>query len=1617
MKRTESKEIVALLFSDFKGYSKLTEDRLKIEVDHINEELKRNYLTPENHIFHNTWGDAFYICSRSYSDLAEIALHFRDYVQTLNWQERGFPNDLKIRIALHTSEVRILREGGQIKNVVGVGVDKTARIEPVTPPNVVYCSRAFYDHLSSLPHSNFLCYEQGEQPLAKNYGTMELFSVQWKHEGQPVNNSENTSNQKDAEEKVSRVPTSFPKDSEQANNETPQTIHPIWQESDLHVERCISRSLRRYQEDSDTFIPLFLRGDSANLPNIHVIPATLLWSHRGPIQDMPDGQLDSQSTIEGKAALLTEVVDKRSILVLRGDPGTGKTTSCRFLVHRQAQEFYSAQKDDLILPLPVFVELKRFQLEAGEEPFSALAKLIAWSLRENGALFPEYQPDTKDGKRWLAQAEHEHPLALYLDGLNEVPAAFKNQAEIALKQLAENLRGTQSRIVITTRRYGFETWKLNLHVYDLQPLQEAAILQYLQIRLEWDTERVETLYNEQLGARLRLQSSNPLLLNLLCEVLRQNPDHLPTSRAILFRTFVQGLLERWEQDAKDSDFGQRNFSPKEKQQTLERLAFHMQTAGRVVPLVETQRLFSEVLNLPSEQARLLLEEICTNELLIQRNDAVEFSHHTLQEYFCASALYHRWKQEPTPGKLDWTPDFHQALKDVHWWEPLAMAGGLFNNNELEHLVQQTSDKPILTGMILGNASPRTPGEFSFLRHAASQVKSGIWLSILLTQAMLVCITSVCAAITAGGWWIKNHGGFGWWLSVMKVDRLEGIPVFLGLGGVVCAISLGIWRINYFSDTLRAQHDKLLNYCYARWLEPWLLALFYTHSETSEKQLEQLLGEYGTRRFIDESLRARLRAFTTRALNQEIDVLLGQLDQAHKRTTTIAILSLDFDPVLAQELLQNLSSQSPSRQRAEIMLYQEWIQRHEMARTGQKGESFLQTLENFVHNRNQNYVLRRELAKVLRNSGYSQIRVEWNFAWIEHLVKTIFKSVLALPKIPQYMWCGIMSIPYVVIELILASPIDIFPKLKDKLERVYINILSWFTPLILFPLSRPLPKISVKVLHAKIKILTLKNESIKAERLAHYSLKHFPNVGRSWKILIDLLIDTKRVDEAEKLLEQALQKFPKDIDLLISKGNLVYNYFEDYPKAIQAYRSALELEPDSAVTLSNLASSLRLNCEFEEAEQIARRALELEPDGATSWLRLINVLIDMKRIDEAESLIEQALLKFPKNTFLLVAKGNLLNNFIENYPKAIQAYRLALESEPDSAVTLINLASSLRLNGEFEEAEQVARRALKLKPDGTTSWLSLINVLIDTKRIDEAEKLLEQAVQKFPKDIGLLVSKGNLFCEVDDYPEAIQAYRFALEMKPYAAFLHRNLADSLRLNGEFEEAEQEARRTLDMEPNENISWLRLIEVLADQGKNEEAKGLLEQGLQRFPNSSELWWRQCDHLLMIGQYQTAWDNYEKARSLAAHLSPIEEERWDLSKAEILLQLGDHQQALRCLENIKEPIDSSWYAFLLTISNLHERCEITDDPLIARLSLWKQEVPISQLVVELPNLLPLPQTGFSRISRQTSLYLESQLFNRVDEKKADILLQQAQQLSQFDLQCIQALCELFINRKEIR
>lgn len=131
----------------------------------------------------NTWGDALYAVFDAAEDGAAFALGLIDRMAAIDWVEAGLSETSHIRVALNAGPMfcgfdPIIER----TNYFGTSVTKAARIEPVTPPGVVYASEAFVATLVSqanLQSKSMYHYEYvGELQLAKGYRPSRIYRVE-----------------------------------------------------------------------------------------------------------------------------------------------------------------------------------------------------------------------------------------------------------------------------------------------------------------------------------------------------------------------------------------------------------------------------------------------------------------------------------------------------------------------------------------------------------------------------------------------------------------------------------------------------------------------------------------------------------------------------------------------------------------------------------------------------------------------------------------------------------------------------------------------------------------------------------------------------------------------------------------------------------------------------------------------------------------------------------------------------------------------------------------------------------------------------------------------------------------------------------------------------------------------------------------------------------------------------------------------------------------------------------------------------------------------------------------------------------------------------------------------
>ena len=173
------RSLKTLLFADFTGFSRVhdavaplfQESFWRIAAAQID-------ASPVKPLMASTWGDALYVVFDAPRAGAAFALSFLESMLGVDWTAIGLSDASPIRISLHAGPV--FRGFDPIMgrdNYFGSSVTKAARIEPVTPPGLVYTSEAFAATLAATGCDEYALEYMGRLALAKGYGESRIYRL------------------------------------------------------------------------------------------------------------------------------------------------------------------------------------------------------------------------------------------------------------------------------------------------------------------------------------------------------------------------------------------------------------------------------------------------------------------------------------------------------------------------------------------------------------------------------------------------------------------------------------------------------------------------------------------------------------------------------------------------------------------------------------------------------------------------------------------------------------------------------------------------------------------------------------------------------------------------------------------------------------------------------------------------------------------------------------------------------------------------------------------------------------------------------------------------------------------------------------------------------------------------------------------------------------------------------------------------------------------------------------------------------------------------------------------------------------------------------------------------
>ncbi len=300
---------------------------------------------------------------------------------------------------------------------------------------------------------------------------------------------------------------------------------------------------------------------------------------------------------------------------------------------------------------------------------------------------------------------------------------------------------------------------------------------------------------------------------------------------------------------------------------------------------------------------------------------------------------------------------------------------------------------------------------------------------------------------------------------------------------------------------------------------------------------------------------------------------------------------------------------------------------------------------------------------------------------------------------------------------------------------------------------------------------------------------------------------------------------------------------------------------------SVARSLHKSGQLQQAQVLYAKILQSDPNNP----QLLNYFGVLKaQIGDrsgAIALLEKAV-SLDHSFGYLNNLGNVYRaaNRLED---AVSCYQKALQLNPQSADSHLNLGIALTEQGEITGAIQAFESALSANPYHPRAHITLGDLLQSQGELDRAIASYQKAIALQPESFEALTSLGMAFYRKGYLQESQRTYEHALAIDPFSTAALSNIAATFYEQGRIDMATACYREVLNIQPHSPDAHINLGFLIGQQGQYQEAAAHYQQALQLEPQSNRAMMGLAELLAVQEQWQEVIPLYEQILQANADL----------------------------------------------------------------------------------------------------------------------------------------------------
>ena len=270
-------------------------------------------------------------------------------------------------------------------------------------------------------------------------------------------------------------------------------------------------------------------------------------------------------------------------------------------------------------------------------------------------------------------------------------------------------------------------------------------------------------------------------------------------------------------------------------------------------------------------------------------------------------------------------------------------------------------------------------------------------------------------------------------------------------------------------------------------------------------------------------------------------------------------------------------------------------------------------------------------------------------------------------------------------------------------------------------------------------------------------------------LAEVYAKSQRIRDAVTEAEAVLKRDPNNLGArrllariyirTLGDMNGAGNQKETIGLAIEQLQAVLGIDPSDTESALWLARLYRFQNQHAKAEEVLRNVLKRDPENEPALEQITQLLLDEGQAQEAIGLLDRAADRSAApGLFDLLGDAYTQTH---NYAKAEQAYRKAVEAEPEEASHRRGLAQALVAEDKLNEALEQYTRLTEIEPDSVENYLRMAQIYRRLNKLDQAESTLLLAKERAPGNLEVLYNEATLYEAQGRYGEAVRVLSDAI----------------------------------------------------------------------------------------------------------------------------------------------------------------------------------------------------------------------------------------------------------------